>query len=63
MVITHPGLWVAIANGYSDDYLFNLTTGQIIGLVVISFLLLVLLFLLCVVSDGSFQACLRNGCR
>ena len=51
MVITHPGLWVAFANGYSNDYLFNLTTGQIFGLVVITTSLLLLLFLLCTVSS------------
>ena len=61
MVITHPGLWVAIANGYSDDYLFNLTTGQIIGLVVITFLLLVLLFLLCVVSSYLLSCWLKDA--
>ena len=55
MVITHPGLWVAFANGYSEDYLFNLSTGQIIGLVVITTALLVLLFLVC--SFASFFLC------
>lgn len=50
-IITHPGLWMAVASGYSEDYLFNLSTRQIIGLVLITSGFVVLLFLACTVSS------------
>lgn len=58
-LVIHPGLWVALANGYSEDYLFNLTTGQILGLVVITSIFAVLLFLGCVLL--SCVVCHRIG--
>lgn len=54
-LITHPGLWMAVASGYSEDYLFNLSTGQIVGLVFITSVLGVLLYLACTVT--SFLLC------
>ncbi len=50
-VIIHPGLWLALADGYSNDYLFNLSGPQIAGLTVITGILALLLFIACVVSS------------
>ena len=49
--VTHPGLWLAIVNGYPDDYLFNLSGLQIIGLIVITSVFAILLFLACTASS------------
>ena len=48
--ITHPGLYLAIANGYSGDYLFNLSGIQIFGLLLITLILAIFLFLFCTTS-------------
>jgi len=50
-LITHPGLWFALANGYPDDYLFNLTKVQIVGLITITTVMALLLFIACTASS------------
>jgi len=54
-IIIHPGLWLAIANGYPDDSLFTLSLPQGIGLVLITSTLVLLLFFTCVVT--SYTVC------
>ena len=49
-VITHPGLYLAVANGFPGDYLFNLSRIQIFGLLLITLILAVFLFLACTTS-------------
>jgi len=46
-LITHPGIWIALANGYPEDHLFNLSNIQITGLIVITGVMAILLFLTC----------------
>ena len=58
--IIHPGLWQAIAKGYPDDYLFNLSQPQIFGLIFITTVLAILLFLACVGSSYHFSIWLRR---
>jgi len=50
-LITHPGLWFAFAGGYPDDYLFNLTKVQIAGLILITSIMALLLFIACIKSS------------
>jgi len=54
-IIIHPGLWLAIANGYPGDSLFTLSVSQRIGLILITSVLVLLLFLTCVVA--SYTLC------
>ena len=53
-VVTHPGLWLAMARGYAGDYLFNLSPLQIAGLIFITSILGLLLFLACTTSSYLF---------
>jgi len=54
-IVTHPGLWLAIANGYPGDSLFTLSASQRVGLVLITCALVLLLFITCVVA--SYTLC------
>lgn len=58
-LITHPGLWIAFANGYPEDYLFNLTNLQIVGLIVITIVMALLLFIASTAS--SYLLCKWAG--
>jgi len=49
--VTHPGLWSGLVNGYPGDYLFNLSGPQIIGLIFITSLFAIVLFLGCMLSS------------
>ena len=50
-IIIHPGLWFAFANGYPDDYLFNLSSLEIVGLIIITSVMVLLLFVACTASS------------
>ncbi len=50
-IITHPGLWLAIARGYPGDSLFTLSVYQRVGLVLITSALVLMLFIACVVTS------------
>jgi len=60
-LITHPGLVLGLAKGYPNDYLFNLSTGQIVGLTLISGVLAILLFLACVTASTMLCQRLRHN--
>lgn len=54
-IIIHPGLWLAIANGYPGDSLFTLSALQRVGLVLITSALGLLLFIACVVMSYTLS--------
>lgn len=58
--ITHPGLWLAIANGYPGDSLFTLSVSQRVGLILITCVLVLLLFFICTVSSYTLCKLIRK---
>jgi len=59
--ITHPGLYLGLVNGYPDDYLFNLSDLQIVGLILITSLFAIVLFLACTLSSYLLALWLRKN--
>lgn len=59
-LLTHPGLWLAVSNGYTDDHLFNLKVLEIFGLVAMASMFALLLFLACTLLSYEVTRCVRN---
>ena len=59
-LLTHPGLWLAASNGYTDDYLFNLEMLEIVGLVAMASMFAILLFLACTLLSYELTRCFRK---